>query len=73
VSDIGGTHDVPGYGVITIRLLDSGYWHARGIGPCSWAQWPVNSAPEFFPGAGDRFRRALSGIVDAGLAPQEEP
>jgi len=26
---------------ITVRRLDSGYWHLRGRGPCNWAQPPV--------------------------------
>lgn len=26
---------------LTIRRLDSGYWHVRGRGPCNWTQPPV--------------------------------
>lgn len=32
---------------ITVRQLDSGYWHLRGVGPCNWAQtptWPCDEA-----------------------------
>ena len=45
---------------IEIKKLDSGYWHARGIGPCNWAQWigPLTD-DAFFPEASDEFRRAL--------------
>jgi len=48
---------------ITIHELPSGYLHARGGGPCEWAQWPrwVELRDEhFFPQASDRFRAALT-------------
>lgn len=47
---------------IEITVLSSGYYHARGDGPCNWAQWPIHDRLEdhhFFPEAGQRFRRAL--------------
>jgi len=30
---------------ISVRRLESGYWHVRGVGPCNWAQppqWPCD-------------------------------
>lgn len=32
---------------ITVRRLESGYYHVRGQGPCNWAQppeWPCDEA-----------------------------
>jgi len=48
--------------VVEIRRLSSGYWHARGHGPCNWAQWPVGvplTDEHFFPEASRAFRAAL--------------
>jgi hypothetical protein len=48
---------------IEIKRLDSGYLHARGNGPCEWAQWPEGREPterDFFPEASESFRRALA-------------
>ena len=49
----------------TIKRLESGYWHLRGIGPCNWAQplfWPCADLAQleasFFEEAGEPFRRA---------------
>jgi hypothetical protein len=47
--------------MIQIKLLPSGYYHARGEGPCNWAQWPAYEslrAEHFFPQASAGFRRA---------------
>ena len=55
---------------ITIKLTSTGYYHARGNGPCEFAQWPRNDwdfggdprlpKPEdFFPEASLNFRRDL--------------
>jgi len=47
---------------ITIHMLPSGYWHARGDGPCNWAQWPKweqLTERHFFPEAGSDFKQAL--------------
>jgi len=47
---------------IHIKKLDTGYYHARGDGPCNWAQWPVGeplSDEHFFPEAGEEFRQQL--------------
>ena len=47
---------------ITIRRLSTGWWHARGQGPCEWAQWPVGAPlrdEHFFAQASERFRREL--------------
>lgn len=50
------------YGLIKISELPSGYLHARGRGPCEWAQWPrwerVCDA-SFFDQASTKFRDAL--------------
>ena len=46
---------------ITIRRLDSGYWHIRGVGPCNWAQppcWPCAEETlrgHAAPGASEEF------------------
>lgn len=47
---------------IVVTSLPSKYWHARGDGPCNWAQWPMGEAlrdEHFFPEAGKRFRVEL--------------
>lgn len=47
---------------ITIVELSTGYLRAQGNGPCNWAQWlkgAVLRDDDFFPEAGDDFRRAL--------------
>lgn len=47
---------------ITITKLCTGYWHARGVGPTEWAQWPVGEPltdDAFFVQASAAFRRAL--------------
>jgi hypothetical protein len=50
---------------VTVKQLESGYFHLRGVGLCNWAQpprWPL--PPEeleaaFFGEAGERFRAAV--------------
>jgi hypothetical protein len=60
---------------IDIKLLEGGYWHVRGQGPCNWAQfehWPVDESSArrvSFPEAGETFIRAL---VKQALAPAKE-
>lgn len=52
---------------ITIYRLSSGYYHARGRGPCEWAQWPDDRLPEdgeFFPKASEDFRRTLRSLLE---------
>ena len=47
---------------IRVKRLSTGYWHARGNGPCEWAQWSVTGAlteDAFFAQASDRFRKVL--------------
>ena len=50
---------------LTIKQLESGYWHVRGTGPCNWAQfllWPrdIETARRAaFPEASDAFCAAL--------------
>ncbi len=53
-------------GIVSIRRLESGYWHIRGRGPCNWAQpqfWPdMNEAAieaSFFNEAAESFRRVV--------------
>jgi len=51
--------------MLTIKRLESGYYHIRGQGPCNWCQpprWPAS--PEeidesMFPEAGTEFRREV--------------
>lgn len=51
--------------VVTVKRLDSGYFHLRGTGPCNWAQpiaWPCSDEEleeGFFYEAGEPFRRAV--------------
>lgn len=46
---------------ITIRKIDSGYWHVRGRGPCEWTQparWPASESEireSAFPQASEKF------------------
>lgn len=69
----GGTVDcwVPGadrrrgkaVAVVVLLLLETGYYHARGVGPCNWAQWPAGEPvrdEHFFPEASPGFRQALA-------------
>ncbi len=51
---------------VTVKRLDSGYWHLRSIGPCNWAQprlWPSPSEAEleesFFSEACEAFRQVV--------------
>ena len=49
--------------MITVKQLDSGYWHVRGDGPCEWSQPPHFPCDEktlrehAFPEASDKFIR----------------
>ncbi len=55
--------------MVGIRLLSTGYFHARGVGPCEWAQWPVGEEladEHFFPEASGAFRRELRGAIERG-------
>jgi hypothetical protein len=59
--------------MISIKRLTTGYWHARGNGPCEWAQWPVGERltdDAFFPEASVGFRRALRRRIRTGTRPQ---
>jgi hypothetical protein len=32
---------------VTVKKLDSGYYHVRGVGPCNWSQpptWPCDES-----------------------------
>lgn len=46
---------------ITIKHLDSGWWHIKGDGPCNWSQppyWPCSEETlreYMFPQASDEF------------------
>lgn len=48
---------------VTVKRLDSGYFHVRGTGPCNWAQprrWPCSETElrlAAFPEASDSFIR----------------
>lgn len=56
---------------IVIRELTTGYWHARGNGPCNWAQWPTGTVltdDAFFPEAGLVFRAALTAHARTALS-----
>lgn len=47
---------------IVIHELPSGFLHARGGGPCEWAQWPRGEElrdEHFCAQASERFRVAL--------------
>ena len=56
---------------ITMRRLESGYVHIRGVGPCNWAQpprWPCTYAEldeSFFPEASLEFRAELHRRLEA--------
>ena len=56
---------------ITVRQLESGYWHVRGIGPCNWVQpkrWPCDEAElrrSAFPEASEAFIRAALARAEA--------
>ncbi len=47
--------------MITVKRLESGYWHIRGVGPCNWSQpphWPCTQQAlreHAHPGASDAF------------------
>jgi hypothetical protein len=49
---------------ITVRQLESGWWHVRGEGPCNWAQppyWPCDEETlreHAFPEAAESFIQA---------------
>lgn len=52
---------------ITAKHLESGYWHIRGQGPCSWAQpptWPCDE--ETF--RAHAFGEASEGFIQSALA-----
>lgn len=57
---------------ITVRRLDSGYWHVRGVGPCNWAQpktWPCSEdelRQSAFPQASEAFIRAALRLANVG-------
>ena len=63
--------------MITIKLLPTGVYHARGIGPCNWAQWPRLESlrdEHFFTEACQSFRRELWLELELrGLPELEEP
>lgn len=53
--------------MITIKKLESGYFHIRGVGPCEWTQPPIwpSSDVEFlrlhaFPQASEAFLREVA-------------
>ena len=54
---------------ITIRRLDSGYYHIRGEGPCNWSQppcltdWREDIRKHAHPEAGDEFIQAAIEVV----------
>ena len=57
---------------MTIKRLESGYYHIRGNGPCEWAQpptWPCSETvlrEHVFPEASERFiRDALTAMPSA--------
>jgi hypothetical protein len=49
---------------ITVRRLESGYWHVRGVGPCNYSQppsWPCDAEQlrkHAHPEASDEFVQA---------------
>jgi len=51
---------------ITVKRLESGYYHVRGDGPCNWAQprcWPCSEdslRASAFPEASEAFLRAAA-------------
>jgi hypothetical protein len=64
---------------VSVKRLDSGYWHLRGIGPCNWAQpprWPCpdDQAPEgsFFGKASGAFKRLVRAENDRLLNKEDQ-
>jgi hypothetical protein len=59
---------------ITVRRLDSGYYHICGRGPCNWAQppeWPCSEEvlrKHAFPEASDEFIRAALRLPESAIA-----
>jgi hypothetical protein len=49
---------------VSVRRLESGFYHVRGVGPCNWAQppaWPCSEdmlRQSAHPEAGEGFIRA---------------
>jgi hypothetical protein len=56
---------VPGYGPVMLRRLSSGYWHARGRGPCEWAQGESLASMEPYVESSAAFRSALNDVLAA--------
>jgi len=61
--------------VIVVMLLESGYYHVRGDGPCNWAQppaWPCSEEvlrQHAFPEASEAFiREAMVSAEKGGSA-----
>jgi len=50
----------------TVRKLDTGYYHIRGVGPCNWAQppsWPCDEDTlrgSAFPEASEDFLQSVA-------------
>ena len=54
---------------VALRRLSTGVWHARGQGPCNWAQWADELEDgDFFPEASQEFRDALRQIWETRCA-----
>lgn len=62
---------------ISVKRLESGYWHIRGQGPCNWAQpprWPCSAdtlREHAFSEASEGFIR--SALRDGGATTQPRP
>lgn len=62
---------------ITVKRLESGYWHIRGVGPNNWAQpphWPATEdelREHACSESGESFIRAALAAA-RGLAAEEE-
>ena len=64
--------------MLTIKRLDSGWYHIRGNGPCNWCQpprWPANRQEiedAMFPEASPEFRREVLRESERMIATAEE-
>ena len=60
---------------ISIKRLESGYWHIRGNGPCNWTQppfWPCTSIEIrecAFPEASEEFLKLVENIASEMVQP----
>lgn len=55
--------------IITVKRMESGYYHIRGRGPCNWAQpphWPCSERvlrAHAFPEASEEFLKFLASVA----------